>query len=248
MNIFSNRMDFADRLKEARDKKGWSATKLAKEAGCYPSYISKIEARVPNTQNPKGKFLIGLSKALGVTTDWLLTGEERVPTLEQIEELLNKATTAVTEAKKLREKTLLVAKKIEDYTPPVVENIEPIPLISLIHAGEWVEYNEDNPPQEWLPRPAKLVGKRGLAFKVEGDSMYPTLEPGEIIYVDFDREPLVGEIGVVKLHSGDSIVRRVREKSAEHYLFQACNVAYPPLSLKKSEIKHICKVVIKEFL
>jgi len=35
----------------------------------------------------------------------------------------------------------------------------------------------------------------------------------------------MGEIGVVKLHSGDSIVRRVREKSAAHYLFQACNVA-----------------------
>lgn len=78
--------------------------------------------------------------------------------------------------------------------------------------------------------------------------MYPTLEPGEIIYVDFDREPFVGEIGVVKLHSGDSIVRRIREKSVAHYLFQACNVAYPPLSLEKSEIKHICKVVTKDFL
>lgn len=87
-----------------------------------------------------------------------------------------------------------------------------------------------------------------MAFKVEGDSMYPTLEPGEIIYVNFDPEPFVGEIGVVKLHSGDSIVRRVREKSAAHYLFQAYNVAYPPLSLKKSEIKHICKVMIKDFL
>jgi len=63
--------------------------------------------------------------------------------------------------------------------------------------------------------PPQLVGKRALAFKVEGDSMYPTLEPGEIIYVDFDREPFVGEIGVIKLLSGNSIVRRVREKSAE---------------------------------
>jgi len=78
--------------------------------------------------------------------------------------------------------------------------------------------------------------------------MYPTLEPGEIIYVDFDREPFVGEIGVVKLHSVDSIVRRVREKSVAHYLFQACNVAYGPIVAKKDEIKHICKVVITEFL
>jgi len=144
-----------------------------------------------------------------------------------------------------------VAEKEEiQYDPrlPQIKTTNPIPLISLIHAGEWIEYSDDNPPQEWLSRPPQLVGKRGLAFKVEGDSMYPTLEPGEIIYVDFDREPFVGEIGVVKLRSGDSIVRRVREKSVARYLFQACNVAYPPLALKKSEIKHICKVVTKDFL
>jgi len=144
-----------------------------------------------------------------------------------------------------------VAEKEEiQYDPrlPQIKTTNPVPLISLIHAGEWVEYSEENPPEEWLARPTKLIDKRALAFKVEVDSMYPTLEPGEIIYVDFDREPFVSEIGVIKLHSGDSIVRRVREKTAEHYLFQACNVAYPPLSLKKSEIKHICKVVTKDFL
>jgi len=43
-------------------------------------------------------------------------------------------------------------------------------------------------------------------------------------------------------------VRRICEKTAEYYLFQACNVAYPPLSIKKSEIKHIYKVVVKEFV
>ena len=43
-------------------------------------------------------------------------------------------------------------------------------------------------------------------------------------------------------------MRRVREKSVERYLFQACNVAYGPVVVKKDEIKHICKVVIKEIL
>lgn len=37
-------------------------------------------------------------------------------------------------------------------------------------------------------------------------------------------------------------------ETAELYLLQAYNVAYPQLSIKKSEIKHICKVVMKEFL
>lgn len=58
----------------------------------------------------------------------------------------------------------------------------------------------------------------------------------------------MGEIGVGKLHSVDSILRRVPEKSVAHYLVQACNVAYRPIVAKKDEIKHICKVVITEFL
>ena len=44
------------------------------------------------------------------------------------------------------------------------------------------------------------------------------------------------------------MVKRVREKSVERYVLQACNVAYAPICAKKNEIRHICKVVIKEFL
>lgn len=43
-------------------------------------------------------------------------------------------------------------------------------------------------------------------------------------------------------------MRKVREKSVERYILQACNVAYGPIVAKKDEIKHICKVVTKDFL
>jgi len=243
----SDAKSFGKRVEQKRKEKKWSMPDLGKEVGCGTSRIWDIENEQTSPKKLTGRILLGLPKALGVSLDWLLTGEERVPTLEQLEEALNAATVAVTESRKLKEKTKLLAEKAEKYTTHVPRQIPPIPLISLIHAGEWVEYGEDNPPEEWLPCPPQLIGKRGLAFKVEGDSMYPTLEPGEIIYVDFDREPFVGEIGVVRLPSGDSIVRRVREKTAERYVLQACNVAYGPTCIPRDEIQHICKVIMKEF-
>jgi len=217
---------------------------LAKAANCSQAHISKIEGGI--TLNPKATLIAKFAKALGVTTDWLLTGEERVPTLDQLEEALKIAIVTVMESKKLKEKTKLIAEKVEGYAVRAPARLDPVPLISLIHAGEWVEYSEDNPPEEWLSRPPQLVGKRGLAFKVEGDSMYPTLEPGYLIYVDFDKEPYLGDIAVIWLHSGESIIRRIRKKTGKEWILQACNLVYEPLSIRPDDIKHVCRIILIE--
>ena len=90
-----------------------------------------------------------------------------------------------------------VAEKEEIQYDPRLPQIKTTNPISLIHAGKWVEYNEDNLPQEWLPRPTKLIDKRALTFKVEVDSMYPTLKAGWIVFVEYDRKPNVGDIAAL---------------------------------------------------
>jgi len=237
-------MDFGQRLKHARLDKKLGIIDLAKQVKCAQPYISNLESG--KARNPGGKLVVRFAKALGVTTDWLLTGEERVPTLEQLEEALKVAIVTVMESRKLKEKTKLIAEKVEEYAVRAPVRLEPVPLISLIHAGEWVEYSEDNPPEEWLSRPPQLVGKRGLAFKVEGDSMYPTLEPGYLIYVDFDKEPYLGDIAVIWLHSGESIIRRIRKKTGKEWILQACNLVYEPLSIRPDDIKHVCRIILIE--
>jgi tetratricopeptide (TPR) repeat protein len=71
-----------DRLKEARVRSGLSQRQLA-FAGCSPAYISRIESgdRIPSLQ-----ILRELGKRLGVTEDYLATGEIGARTVDGVQE------------------------------------------------------------------------------------------------------------------------------------------------------------------
>lgn len=63
------------RLRAAREAMGWSAAQLAREAG-VDSGSQAVRCWERGAYLPSAKCLPGLARALGVTTDWLLTGEE----------------------------------------------------------------------------------------------------------------------------------------------------------------------------
>lgn len=128
-------------------------------------------------------------------------------------------------------------------SPLVYPDSKPVPLIDLCYAGDWVEYNSENPPEEWLARPVELINRRGQAFKVEGDSMFCTLRPGWIVFVDFDRKPYTGDIAVVSFRSGENMIREVEKRDADSYHLRPANHAYECSDVGKAELKHICKVV-----
>ena len=71
-----------DRLKEARVRSGLSQRQLA-FAGCSPAYISRIESgdRIPSLQ-----ILRELGKRLGVTEDYLATGQIGARTVDGVQE------------------------------------------------------------------------------------------------------------------------------------------------------------------
>ena len=68
--------DFAGRLKEARQRAGWSQTELGKRSGVHAMAISRLERG--DKKDVTGATLRKLSIALRVSTDWLLglTDEE----------------------------------------------------------------------------------------------------------------------------------------------------------------------------
>lgn len=64
---------FAQRLKSARKQNNLSQKELGDAVGVSTVTIQNYE----NGQYPKGEYLIALSRELGCSTDWLLTGEAR---------------------------------------------------------------------------------------------------------------------------------------------------------------------------
>jgi transcriptional regulator with XRE-family HTH domain len=64
-------MDFKDRLKEARAKKGASQSELAKIIGVHVTNISRYER---GENKPTSDVLSKLADALDVSTDFLMSG------------------------------------------------------------------------------------------------------------------------------------------------------------------------------
>ena len=64
-------MEFKDRLKEARLKKGYSQSKLCKLIGIHVTNISRYER---GENKPTTEALTKIANALDVTTDFLMDG------------------------------------------------------------------------------------------------------------------------------------------------------------------------------
>ncbi|MCB2261437.1 MAG: helix-turn-helix domain-containing protein [Candidatus Thiosymbion ectosymbiont of Robbea hypermnestra] len=62
------------RVTDARDRAGFSQAELAKRVGVTPGAINKIESG--ETKGAKPETLAALARALGVSMEWLATGEE----------------------------------------------------------------------------------------------------------------------------------------------------------------------------
>jgi|SwirhirootsSR2_FD_contig_51_6372099_length_1010_multi_3_in_0_out_0_1 transcriptional regulator with XRE-family HTH domain len=69
--------DFAGRLKEARQRVGWTQTELGKRSGVHAMAISRLERG--EKKDVTGATLRKLSLALGVSTDWLLDLTDHEP-------------------------------------------------------------------------------------------------------------------------------------------------------------------------
>src|SRR5207247_10508813 len=79
-----------DRVRQLRNRKGWTLEQLANEAGVSKGFVSAVE----NAHNqPSGKVLLNLARALGASVDFIVQGEpggapaERTRKVEIPEEL-----------------------------------------------------------------------------------------------------------------------------------------------------------------
>lgn len=68
---------------------GLSASELAKLAGLHRTHLSNIENEVRD--GVEGKTAVAIARVLGVSTDWLLTGEGGEPEAEAVALAVEKA-------------------------------------------------------------------------------------------------------------------------------------------------------------
>lgn len=170
-------MSFHLRLQEKLKEKGYKPADLARAAE-----VSGVAAGkwIHGDSQPKAGKLKLIARFLGVSDDWLLTGREASPRLDNN----------------------------VDLSQRIPFEGRPVPVISWVAAGAFDPIQtvlKDAEIDEYLP-PIKECGKNGYGLVVTGISMSPKFEPEDRIYVnpDFQVSDLkTGDLVIVSC-TGDS--------------------------------------------
>ncbi|WP_173634381.1 LexA family protein [Paramixta manurensis] len=118
-----------------------------------------------------------------------------------------------------------------------------IPLIDWVQAGAFTEvgsYPEDS--YEYYPCPANLSDK-AYALRVEGESMIPRFEPGDIIYIDpSQRQKINGKFVIARLVNENSTTFKQLQIIDGKIYLQALNPNYTP-EMKFTHVNQDCEII-----
>lgn len=202
-------MSFHLRLQEKLKEKGFKPADLARAAE-----VSGVAAGkwIHGDSQPKAGKLKLIARFLDVSDDWLLTGREASPRLDNNVDLSQKIS---------------------------LEG-RPIPVISWIAAGLFDPIEtvlRDTKVDEYLP-PLKECGKNGYGLIVVGNSMKPEFKPDDRIYVNPDIQTfdLKTDDLVIIACSGETeaTFKKLIIEGGEKYL-QPLNPNWPEQIIKLTE-------------
>lgn len=97
-----------------------------------------------------------------------------------------------------------------------------VPLVGMASAGPGSDSDADG-VDIWVPS-HMCLGDTG-AWRVEGDSMMPHLEPGDIAVVELTQQPRVGVPSLVRRPDGSLSIKIVRH-DGENWVYESANQKY----------------------
>lgn len=217
----------AQRIAKARELKGLNQSELARELGISPQAVQNWEA---GKSSPRGARIREVAKALGLTIEHLLFGNDKTG-------------------------VITASSSLDNVSPaPDIKGV--VPLISWVQAGNWQETIDNLQPGDaemWLP----LMGsgsKSTYALRVRGISMEnpngkPSYSDGDIIYVDPERAANHRDRVVVRLDDeSESTFKQLLIEGDQQFL-KALNPDWPgPKLIEITSSATICGVVIGKWV
>lgn len=110
-----------------------------------------------------------------------------------------------------------------------------IPIIGRIHAGQPIIAEQNITGYTHIPADEGLTGKM-FALQVEGDSMFPEINNGDLCIVRVQPTVEKGEIGVFMINSEEVTIRRFYSEK-DNICLHATNPIYPPIMIQEDN-KH----------
>ncbi|MEP9389621.1 S24 family peptidase [Mesorhizobium sp. KR9-304] len=199
--------DFQLRLRKLMAERGTSGRKLSIAAGLHPDTVGKMLK--PDAGLPRGGNLAAIADALGTTEAFLLRGED-VP---------------------------LAPRKTEVRLAPVLlpsaaSMPNDVPVLGTAagsHARGAFQISTD--PVDWVRRPPGLSSARNAyALYVEGTSMVPEHNPGDLRFIHPDRPARPGDSVVVQILADpadgqEATIGRLIKRTPTHLVIGKLNPA-----------------------
>ncbi|GKQ99838.1 LexA family protein [Aeromonas hydrophila] len=211
-----------DRITASRQALKMSKAELARRVGISHASVSKWESGL---NQPKGRYLNDLAAALGVTVDWLLTGDGDVLGSSGAPQIPG----------------------YHNVEPAVIPLGKRIPVLSYVQAGHWREMCEQvttfDGNVEYVSASAD-IGPCGFGLWLRGDSMLPQFKEGDLIIVDPDEAPQPGDFVVAKNGIDEATFKKYRprgidENGQEVFELVPLNDDYPTMHSDRQHIQII---------
>lgn len=201
-------MEFCERLKSLRIKRGMTQKELSKQLKVSIVSIGHWES---GEKNPSMSAIISLAKIFNVTTDYLLgistdQAKDEFPLTQNEMSLLTNYRTLDKHGKKAVyaickiEKTRVESEQINQITKSNIIEVQTNPSRYIPRyttpsaAGYSVPLDGDD--FEMILVDENVPDDADFAVGIQGNSMYPYIQDGDTVYVKKDCELSIGDIGI----------------------------------------------------
>ena len=209
----------ASRISEKMKKLELTQEALANKVGISQTMISKLL----RGESKSSKHLVKVAQALGVTAEWLEFGTAYPSDSSHSAEL----------------DPLMLAEAGSVYG--VTEKKRGIPVVGTTQAGPDRHWEDLRYPTGWGEEYAVIESDDPHAYilRVVGDSMSPRINEGDYVLVEPSTEAQPGDIIVIKLNSGEVMLKYFRADYGEEIMLESHNHGFTAKTIRKTDIVFI---------
>ena len=168
MSLFMVGLTVGDRVRHCRKLKRWSQERLAKEAQVTQATISHVE----NNSSGQSKYLPQIAKALEVSIDFLLSGQEYIEKQKgSFEDFVIIGGDKAGETPSKEEYVLIPKFDVAGScgSGSIIDHVDV--RGSLVFSEDWIISQ-------------RLNKEKLVVIHAIGDSMHPTIEDGQVLLID----------------------------------------------------------------
>lgn len=202
--------NFSDRLKKAMTIRGMKQIDLSNKAHLDKSLISNY---INGNYTAKQENIHAIALALNVDEGWLMGYNTTMDRKDDIE------TIHIDNARYIKTATQMIK----------------IPILGKIPAGVPIEAIQDISGYEEIPVSMLKNDSNYFALKVEGDSMFPDYQEGDVLIVKQQNDCNSGDDCIVMVDSNDATFKRVIKQS-NSLILKPLNNTYEPYVFTEYDI------------